>query len=996
MGFFRRWKSFKARRKPARRLLLEPLETRTLLALDLAAITGTAYVDLTGDGLTGDDTRINGATVELYRDDGDGIFNAGDALLGTATTNPSGVYRFASTNAGGLLAAGTLTAGDYFVRQLPQVGYMPPDAALVTLTPGHVNGTTVQTIDTFDVTEQLVTASLGTPVVGDSMAASEAIGGERDVLVTLTSGNNVSARINEFGATGVFAFESGLNSLGTILIQYDGIDGDATTLAATGLGGVNLSDGDPYAGLLLSTRGDAAGATAQLRVYTDASNYSTATINIPQQATVEEIFVPFSSFTPTGAGATFTSVGAIELFIDGVPELDAQVELVSSLRSGELTFDLENLEPGVGITKYTDGQDANTVGSGPYVAVGGTVTFTYHVVSTGGTPLQNVVVTDDNGTPGDTADDFHPTFTGGDTNGDGILDPTETWVYEYSHTVTAGQYGNIGSVVAEDLNGDEVTDTDPSHHFGATADIHVVKYTNGEDANSPTGPLLLIGSTATFTYVVTNTGNVPLSNVVVTDDNGTPGSTGDDITASYVGGDTNSNGLLDTTETWTFEATRLVTAGQHTNTGTATGHPVDPTGADINGLAEPTDSDPSNHYGVRTGISIVKSTNNEDANTPPGPWLLVGTTATFTYVVTNTGDTALTIVSITDDNGTPGNPADDFAPTYVSGDTNGNNRLDTTETWTYTATRTVTPGQHTNTATVVGNPVDDVGSDITTLAEVSASDPSNHFGVAAGIQVVKSTNGQDANSPPGPEIAAGSAATFTYVVTNTGSVALRSITLTDDNGTPGNPGDDFHPTFTGGDTNGNNLLDTTETWTYTATRTVTAGQYTNTATVTGHPVNAAGADIPGAPDATNTDVSNHFGYVGGIAITKLVNGIDTGIGTGPTLAIGSLVTFTYQVRNTGNIALTDIIVTDDNGTSGTTADDWSPVYVSGDTDGDGVLDVTETWVYTATRVVTAGVYSNTATVTGRDPGAALHNAADTASYTGVNRLSKRRFLASYH
>ncbi len=163
MGFFRRTKSSKRRRAVAgRRLLFEPLETRNLLALDLAAIGGTAFVDLTGDGLTGDDTRISGATVELYRDNGDSTFDsATDTLLGTTTTGVSGVYRFASTNAGGLLAANTLTADDYFVRQLPTAGFSPPAAALVTITAANVNGTTVQTVDTFDTTEQTVTAESG-------------------------------------------------------------------------------------------------------------------------------------------------------------------------------------------------------------------------------------------------------------------------------------------------------------------------------------------------------------------------------------------------------------------------------------------------------------------------------------------------------------------------------------------------------------------------------------------------------------------------------------------------------------------------------------------------------------------------------------------------------------------------------------------------------------------------------------------------------------------
>ena len=63
------------------------------------------------------------------------------------------------------------------------------------------------------------------------------------------------------------------------------------------------------------------------------------------------------------------------------------------------------------------------------------------------------------------------------------------------------------------------------------------------------------------------------------------------------------------------------------------------------------------------GISIEKSTNGFDADSPPGPPILVGDPVNWTYVVTNTGDVDLTAVVVTDDQGVAVScPTDTLAP----------------------------------------------------------------------------------------------------------------------------------------------------------------------------------------------------------------------------------------------------------------------------------------------------------------------------------------------
>src|SRR6185369_5974830 len=166
------------------------------------------------------------------------------------------------------------------------------------------------------------------------------------------------------------------------------------------------------------------------------------------------------------------------------------------------------------------------------------------------------------------------------------------------------------------------------------------------------------------------------------------------------------------------------------------------------------------------GIDIETRVNGQDADSPTGPILVPGTSAAVTYVVTNPGIVSLSTVSVVDDNGTPGNAADDFNATYSSGDTNSNGQLDVGETWTYTATRTVVAGQTTRSGKATGT---------ASSTTITKTDAANYFGSAPGIAIETFVSGQDADSAPGPTLAAGDSTSFSYVLTNTGNIALSNV-----------------------------------------------------------------------------------------------------------------------------------------------------------------------------------------------------------------------------
>ena len=104
--------------------------------------------------------------------------------------------------------------------------------------------------------------------------------------------------------------------------------------------------------------------------------------------------------------------------------------------------------------------------------------------------------------------------------------------------------------------------------------IDIEKSVNGNDADTAPGPTLQVGETVVWEYVVTNSGNVPLSNIAVTD--------------SVLG--TIETGIyLNPGEVWQTSVQGTAQYGQQINIGSAEGTAPDGTVVQ--------DTDPANYYG---------------------------------------------------------------------------------------------------------------------------------------------------------------------------------------------------------------------------------------------------------------------------------------------------------------------------------------------------------------------------------------------------------------
>ncbi|MBJ7900019.1 MAG: hypothetical protein GC158_08900 [Cyanobacteria bacterium RI_101] len=120
-------------------------------------------------------------------------------------------------------------------------------------------------------------------------------------------------------------------------------------------------------------------------------------------------------------------------------------------------------------------------------------------------------------------------------------------------TVGAGFYKNTGAVVAG-----SVSDQDDSHYVNIDPNpgIDIEKFVNGIDvADINDLPEIAAGTDVTFTYAVTNTGNVSFAKaqVVVKDDNGTINNAADDFLPTLdLTSDLNNDGILSPGETWWY------------------------------------------------------------------------------------------------------------------------------------------------------------------------------------------------------------------------------------------------------------------------------------------------------------------------------------------------------------------------------------------------------------------------------------------------------------
>ncbi len=193
------------------------------------------------------------------------------------------------------------------------------------------------TIDSFETDQGPLNLEVPAGVGGtDSSTVSGAgiLGGERDILIKLINGTTNFNDLNVGVSTGTFFYGQDPTLEGSTRIEWDGPDGDPTTLDPIGLGGEDLTVGGTQDAFLFRINSDDLPTNPIIEVFTDAGNSSTFTLSLPGSIFLpgEDYVIPFDAFTPNlGTGANFESVGAITLFITSSADLDLVIDSFSTM-----------------------------------------------------------------------------------------------------------------------------------------------------------------------------------------------------------------------------------------------------------------------------------------------------------------------------------------------------------------------------------------------------------------------------------------------------------------------------------------------------------------------------------------------------------------------------------------------------------------------------------------------------------------------------------------
>ncbi|MCV2446176.1 SdrD B-like domain-containing protein [Paracoccus sp. DMF] len=443
---------------------------------------------------------------------------------------------------------------------------------------------------------------------------------------------------------------------------------------------------------------------------------------------------------------------------------------------------------------------------------------------------------------------------------------------EVVNTATAEGEAPDGSTVA-DVSGTGPSNDDPTVvPLTAAPSLALVKSADVSALSLPA----MRGDRISYDLTVTNTGNVTLTDVTVTDPmlGAIPGSP---LAVLAPGASRTLNADHELTQA-------DLDRGRIENTAFAAAKAPDGSTVDDVSGTDATNDDPTRtNLAARPAIALVKTADASALSSPAA----VGEQIAYSLTVTNTGNVTLTNVTVADPmlGAIAGSPVAVLAP--------GASRVLRAD---YELTQAdLDAAEVVNTATAEGEAPG--GGRVTDVSGTDATNDDPTVVALRGRPAIALIKLADASSISTPA-AIGDPITYSFTVANTGSVVLNDIALTD--------------TMPGVELTGGPIaalapgaVDSTSfTATYRLTQAdIDAGEVRNSATVTGSADSGElASDISGTTAGDDDPTVVPIAPAAGVRLVKSLAGIEDTNGNG-IQDVGDVVRFGFRIGNTGNVAL---------------------------------------------------------------------------------------------
>ncbi|WP_447584640.1 DUF7507 domain-containing protein [Pseudoxanthomonas mexicana] len=528
-----------------------------------------------------------------------------------------------------------------------------------------------------------------------------------------------------------------------------------------------------------------------------------------------------ATYTVTQADIDAGTVTNIASASDGTTTSPTDTVTVTATRNPALTIDKTTTTPS-------------------YAAVGDVLSYSYLVTNSGNTTITAAITV---------SDDRIATVTCPALPAGGLA-PTQSITCTATYTVTqadidAGTVTNIASA-------SDGTTTSPTDTVTVTATRNPALTI---DKTTTTPSYAAVGDVLSYSYLVTNSGNTTITAAITVSDDRIATVTCPALPA----------GGLAPTQSITCTATYTVTQAD-IDAGTVT---------NIASASDGTTTSP-------TDTVTVTATRNPaltiDKTTTTPSYAAVGDVLSYSYLVTNSGNTTITAaITVSDDRiatvTCPALPAGGLAPT---------------QSITCTATYTVTQADiDAGTVTNIASASDGTTTSPTDTVTVTATrNPAQ--------ELEKLLTG-NADGDASGTVSVGDVLTYTVTMTNTGNTTLANVVVSDALITPNsNTCASVAPGATC------QLVGT-----YTVTQAdADAGNIRNTAVVTS-PVCPAGSTDPACTTTIDTPVPQTPSQT----LVKALTGNADGDASG-TVSVGDVLTYTVTMTNTGNTTLANVVVSD--------------------------------------------------------------------------------------